>query len=252
MRDTHRARLETTLRQLAAVGSMVDFSVAKIPEENAEVEIHLVGGIHDSLVCELPDGRAGYILDLEIVNQTSKTIHCSQTELRMPWQDAFFNWLPDPKHTGRSFSYFRRKRNGRCERVDAVSASYCFSGGGSLEYPRNLVLNHILLQGCALLPRCPLKGLLLATGGPMPSDLRHGQWLRPTLAIISSSGVEYTASIFLWTERLAAKSKFATRGKSNLFDQPLKRAETVDCNQPLMQESEGPRPRPVRTLPSTI
>jgi hypothetical protein len=118
MRETqHRARLEATLRQLAAAGSWVDFSVAKIPEENAEVEIQQVGGIHDSPLCELPAGRAGYILDLEIVNQTSKAIHCSHTELRMPWQDALFDWLPDPKDTGMGFSYFRRKRNG------AVSAS---------------------------------------------------------------------------------------------------------------------------------
>ena len=118
-------KLGAVLRELAAVGCIVDLSVAEVLEEN-EVEIYQVGGVHDSMVFELPDGRAGYILDLEIVNQSSKTIYCSETELRMPWEDAFFDWLPDPKETGRSFSYFRRKRNGRCERVDAASTSYFF------------------------------------------------------------------------------------------------------------------------------
>jgi hypothetical protein len=221
MRKTqNRVRLGAALRELAAVGSMVDLSVAKGPEENAEVEIHQVGGVHESRVFELPDGRAGYILDLEIINQTPETIYCSETELRMQWEDAFFDWLPDPKETGRSFSYFRRQRNGRCERVDAISDSYCFPGGAQLEYPRDLVLNHLLLERGALPPRRPLKGLLLASGGPMRSDLRHGQWLKTTLALIASNHVEYTAKIHLWTDRLEVNPKRATR-TPNLYRDPL-------------------------------
>lgn len=33
----------------------------------------------------------------------------------------------------------------------------------------------------------------------MPHDLRHGQWLEPTLALIASNHREYTAQIQLWT-----------------------------------------------------
>ena len=221
MRKTQdNAKLGADLCELAAAGSTVDCSVARIPEENAEVEIYLVGGVHESMVFELPDGRAGYILDLEIINQTSKAIYClPETELRMPWEDASFSWLPDPKETGRASSYFVRK-NGRRERVNVASESYCFSGGAQLEYSRELVLNHILLKGCSLQPGCPRTGLLLATGGPMPHDVRHGQWLEPTLALTASDHREYTAQIRLWTDRLEVKPKGATRTPS-LHPDPL-------------------------------
>ena len=220
-KNRNSTRLGADLCDLAAAGSMVDCSVAPTLEENAEVEIRLVGGVHESMVFELPDGRSGYILDLEIINQTSKTIYClPETELRMPWEDALFDWLPDPKETGRTFSYFRRQRNGRSERVEATYESYCFPGGAQLEYTRDLVLNHILLKGCTLRPGCPLTGLLLATGGPMPHDLRHGQWLEPTLALIASNHREYTAQIQLWTERLEVDQKMATR-TPNLYQGPV-------------------------------
>lgn len=220
-RTQDSVRLGARLRDLAAAGSTLDCSVATTLEENAEVEIRLVGGVHESMVFELPDGRSGYILDLEIINQTSKTIYClPETELRMPWEDALFDWLPDPKETGRTFSYFRRQRNGRSERVEATYESYCFPGGAQLEYTRDLVLNHILLKGCALRPRCPLNGLLLATGGPMPHDLRHGQWLKPTLALIASDHREYTAEIQLWTDRLEVDQQRTVR-TPNLYRDPL-------------------------------
>src|SRR5258705_13558033 len=104
MRKTKdRVRLGSRLRDLAAAGSTVDCSLAIVPEENVEIEIHLVGGVHESMVFELPDRRTGYIMDLEITNQTSKIIYCSETELRMPWEDGCFDWLPDPKATERTF-----------------------------------------------------------------------------------------------------------------------------------------------------
>lgn len=221
MRKTEdKLSLGARLRALAAAGSTVDCSVALPPEEDPDVEIYLVGGVHESMVFELPDGRAGYILDLEIINQTSKAIYClPETELRMPWEDASFSWLPDPKETGRTTSYFVRK-NGRRERINVASESYCFSGGAQLEYPRELVLNHILLKGCTLQPGCPLTGLLLATGRPMPRDVRHGQWLETTLALIASDHREYNAKIRLWTERLEVKQKRATKTPS-LHQDPL-------------------------------
>ncbi len=213
--------LDARLRALAAAGSTVDCSVAEAPEENLEVEIYLVGGVHESRVFELPDRRAGYILDLAFVNQTSKVIHClPEAELRMSWDDALFAWLPDPKETERTFSYTRRKRDGSRERVEAAYESYCFPGGAQLEYPHDLVLNHILLKGCALQPGCPLKGLLLATGGPLPYDLRHGQWLKPTLALTASNHRKYTAQLQLWTERLEVDQKKATK-TPNLYQKPF-------------------------------
>jgi hypothetical protein len=213
-------KLGANLRALDAAGSRVDCSVAGTSEENTEVEICLVGGIHDSMVFELPDGRTGYILDSQIINQTSKTICLFDAELRMSWEDPLFAWLPDPKETGRTESYFVRK-NGRRQRVEVASESYYFGAGIELDYPRELVLNHVLLKGRGLQPRCPLLGLLLATGGPMPHDLRHGQWLEPTLVLIASNHREYTGRIRLWTERLEIEQKAATR-VPDLYRNPVR------------------------------
>ena len=224
--------LSAHLRALAAAGSTADCSVARTLEENAEVDICLAGGAYDSMVFELPDRRVGYIMDLEITNQTSKTIYCSETQLRMSWDDGLFDWLPDPKETGRTFSYTRRRRDRFRERVAAAYESYCFPGGAQLEYPRDLVLNHILLKGCALQPGRPLTGLLLATGGPLPDGLRHGQWLNPTLALIASNHREHTAQLQLWTERLEVNKKRATRA-TDPYRAPLgfEVGSPVVCNQ---------------------
>ena len=45
----------------------------------------------------------------------------------------------------------------------------------------------------------------------MPHDLRHGQWLKPTLALIASDHREYTAQIQLWTDAWRSTK----RGRTN-------------------------------------
>ncbi|MDP9162137.1 MAG: hypothetical protein M3O09_18170 [Acidobacteriota bacterium] len=200
---------------MSAVGSPVDFSVAEDAGENKKVDIEQVGGAHESMIFELPDTRSGYILDLEIVNQTSKTLYCSDIELRVPWEDASFAWLPDPKDTEQRLSYIRKNRYGRRERVDEVSELYCFRGGSQLEYPRDEVLNHILLKRCTIPPHRPLKGLILATGAPMPNVLRHGQWLDATFSIIASDHDEFSVKAQFWVERLQFKPKPRTH---NLYE----------------------------------
>ena len=190
--------------------------MAAVLEENVGVEICQVGGVTESTVLELPGGRVGYIFDLEIVNQTSETIYCSEPQLRLPWKDPLFDWLPDPKETERTISYFRKKPNGHRERVERVSESYCFAGGGaSLEYPREHVLNHVLLQECTLPPHRPLKGLLLASGRPLPTDLHHGHMLKATFALIASNHIEYAVEIQLWTCRLEVPKR--TNKTPNLY-----------------------------------
>ena len=54
----------------------------------------------------------------------------------------------------------------------------------------------------------------------MPHDLRHGQWLEPTLALIASNHREHTAQIQLWTERLQIDQKGTTR-TPDLYRYPL-------------------------------
>ena len=83
--------------------------MADIEDQNADLEISQVGGIYQSTLFELPNGRSGYILDLEIVNQSPRTIYGSGPPvLRFPWEDSFFDWLADPRRRPADFLIFAR------------------------------------------------------------------------------------------------------------------------------------------------
>jgi len=222
------AQFAESLKKLARAGCPVDTSVADPGDPSGDLEINQVG---ESMVFDLPYGGTGYVLDLEIINQTSKTIYCSEAlGLRMPREDPLFAWLPDPRENPRKCSYLRRVGNGRREIVHATSDSYCFFGGTQLEYPRELVLNHILLKRRILAPGRPLRGLLLARGSTLPNHLRHGQWIEPTLSLVSSKHIEYTTNIRLWIDRTEAKPKSAR--KYNLRGEPVGDVGGVASNQP--------------------
>lgn len=194
-----RSGLAITLKELAESGSDVD-TLADSEHEHADVEIRQVGGVHESMVFELPTGLTGCILDLAITNQTSRTIYCFDNELRFPWEDSLLTWLPDPLEAGKT----------EC---------YRFPGGSGLEFHRDLVMNHVLEDG-RLTPKCPLRGLLLATGGLMPKSLQHGGWVDATFVLTASDHAEHTSIVRLWTERLDVKPKRAKR-KYNLYDEEI-------------------------------
>src|ERR1700730_17242712 len=69
-------------------------------DAHADVEIEQVGGVHDSIVFELRSGLSGYVVDMVITNQTSRTIYCRDIELRLPWEDSLFYWMQDPREEG--------------------------------------------------------------------------------------------------------------------------------------------------------
>ena len=199
MQDTQNRRsLTASLKQLAEQGSQVDLSIADGEERAAELEIEQVGWVYCSTIFELSSGLTGYMIDLEITNQTLRNLYCRDLELRLPWEDPRFDWMQDPAEEGKS-------------------EFYRFPGRNSLELPREDVINHVLLAENGLKPKRPLCGWLLATGGPMPKSLRHGEWIEPTLAIIASNHSEYIAAIRLWVERLEDKRERSMR-KQSLYE----------------------------------
>src|ERR1019366_4095024 len=54
------------------------------------------------------------------------------------------------------------------------------------------------------------EGWLLGIGGRMPAELRHGQWLDLSLAIIGSDHTKSPTTIQLPAERLEARPKTVT------------------------------------------
>ncbi len=186
----------------------VDIEIENPVDSMLGLEVQPINGAYDTNIFELEDGRAGYKLDLVITNQTPKTIYSVDVQIRTPWQEEFLEWLT-PSQIELKF----RKR------PDSVYKAYRFPGKLGLEFPPEMVMNHDLLEGGKLLPRRPLHGLLLATGGLMPTHLQHGQWQEVTLAIIGSDHREYTQKITLWTERMEHRAKPIKR-RSTLRDGP--------------------------------
>jgi hypothetical protein len=90
-------------------------------------------------------------------------------------------------------------------REEGASDFYCFSRRHGLEFPRDRVLNHVLLEDGVLSSGRPVRGWLLARGGPMPKSVKHGQWVEATLRIFASDHTEHTGELRLWTDRSEMK-----------------------------------------------
>jgi hypothetical protein len=197
-KNNQSTNLSVLLRKLNSLGSPVDLSAAT--EEEVEVEITQLGAPYDAGLMELEDRRAGCFFYVRIVNQTARPIYSVETELRLPWFESYFDWLPDPRQRHREAHH------------------YVFPGKGGFEFHRSQVLNHVLTSegGSILRPHVPYEGWLLAIGGLMPKDLHHGEQVDTTLAITASDHAEYTAAIVLCAERCEVGSKDIRR-RSTLY-----------------------------------
>lgn len=208
------ARLHASLLELMRAGSPVDLAVATNPLEKRNVEIEQVGGVHDSALFELRDGRAGFRAAIAVTNQTSRGIDVVEIELQSGCMGSDWDWL-----TPQQIRWRDQKKNRYCG-----YQAYVFPGnGGGLQLQYDDVLNHLLLEHGRLPSKRRLEGWLLAVGGPMPMELRHGQWLDLSLAIIGADHMEYAETIRLWTERLEPMLR-KMPPRTGLFEQAEKDA----------------------------
>jgi hypothetical protein len=199
------AALRASLAELAQLGSPVDLSVAGIEAENEAVEIAQFGGVDDSKIFELQDGRAACMVDIVVINHASTPIYVREVELRTSWGEDQWDWLkPEPI----SFQ--------GCKKRQSVYWAYRFPGTRGLELEPDVVINHLLLPDKKLPSGCPLRGFLLGIGGLMPDELSHGQWLKPTLVIVGSDHTEYASTIELRTERLETRPRMV-KPKTDLY-----------------------------------
>jgi len=217
------ARLKALLEELARLGSPVDLSVAVMEAENEKVEIEQLGGVIESQLFELQDGHVACLAWLAVTNQTSRTIHVIDVELRAPWDNSRFQWLLPSQvkfHTG-------RKR-------DCYHSVYQFPARGP-EFEYREVINHFLLESKRLPATCPLEGVLLGIGGLMPAGLRHGQLVDMHLTISGADHAEYARTIRLWTERLLARTKIV-KPRTSIFPRIVEEeamlARDVTCTEP--------------------
>jgi hypothetical protein len=210
-----QARLKESLEELARFGCPVDLSVADAEPENEKVEIDQAGWFYGSRLFELPDGRVAFMADIAVTNLTSRTIHIIDVELRPSWDGSNFQWLTPVKVTFQTRTKRRRWRS-----HSHICDLYQFPGT-KLEFGYEQVLNHRLLERRKLVSQHPLEGWLLAIGGRIPAELRHGQGQDMTLTLIGADHAEYSATIQLCTERLLVPRK-SVEPRTSIFGESLK------------------------------
>lgn len=197
-KDKGVANLRASLQELARLGSPVDLSVADVGRanqtENQDLEIEQIGGVHESHIYQLKDGRAAFVAQVRIANQTNKPIYPLEMEMQLFWQDPTVDWL-EPRPI---------KVNGRKK----PNYSYqCYRFPDGLQFSAAEVVNHVIFGHRMLIPNKPIEGLLLATGGRMPADLKHGQTLDVALTITDSAYTEHRATIDFWVNRVVYQPK---------------------------------------------
>ena len=197
--------LRLALEELAAFGSPVDLSVV---QEDLSLNIQQVGGVSDSIIFDLPHHRAGFIIDIEILNRRSRTIYLRDIELQLPWADPWFQWLPDPGTENHDAKKATGKKSGR-PRMQPPPR-YCFPSSDGLEFPRHQVLNHHLAEN-GKLTRKPMRGLLLAVGARMPDSLLHGSFLEASLVLRDVEGIAHRAAVTFTVDRRAVIAKPKTQ-----------------------------------------
>jgi len=235
-RTTFDARLKerALLGELARLGSPVDLSVLDQDTENEKVEIEQVGGILESQLVELRDGRAAYMASIAVTNHTSRAIGLVDVELRAPWDDPLFQWI-----TPVDIAWHSPRKQRSLYRV------HKFSSDDGLELPCDQVINHDLLERKNLPGTRRLEGWLLGVGGRMPVGLRHGQMLELQLTIVAADRAEYSAPITLWTDRLSAARK-------KLEPRPRIFAELVEEEAADAGDANGIAPPPASPPPDVV
>jgi hypothetical protein len=189
--------------KLKQLGCPVDLSVAEEEASEARIEIAQYGPPTENRIFDLDDRHAGYIFGLDIFNRTSRPVYCPNIELRTPWRDPYFQWLTGERHR--------------------EVPHYEFPGRGAPVFPRDQVLNHVLLSKSGVLqPRVPYEGWLLAVGGLMPKHLRDREQIEATLVIVASDRTEYRQKILLVAERCGVKPESRQRA-SSLYPGPVGR-----------------------------
>jgi hypothetical protein len=201
------ARLKASLEELARFGCPVDLSVAVTEVEDEKVELEQVGGITESCLFELEDGRVACMAYIAATNQTSRTIDLYEVELRTPWDNGLLEWLLPTQIK------FQIRGKPKC-----TPLLYRFPGSG-LEFAYNEVINHYLVERKRLPGQRRLEGWFLAMGGRMPGELRHGQEVDLDLTIIAADHAEYSTTLRFWTERILAPRKIA-KARRNIFATP--------------------------------
>jgi hypothetical protein len=179
-----------------------------IPEDDGEVRyipsgalrVYQTGGVIESTAFDLGAGT-GFKINLVVTSRVSG-LAVSYIELELPWEHTHVQWLEDPKV------------------IDGPSRCYRFFGNQTLEFERNLVLNHRLKRTQRFSAGESAEGFLLGLGSePIPEESPHGKMIPAFLVIYDQFARMCRVPVELWADRTARNTRPAgARRKSGLFD----------------------------------
>jgi hypothetical protein len=163
-----------------------------IPEDDGEVRyipsaalrVYQTGGIIESTAFDLSAGT-GFKISLVFTSRVSG-FAVSHIELELPWEPTHVQWLEDPKV------------------IDGPSRCYRFFGSQTLEFERNLVLNHRLKVTQRFSAGESAEGFLLGLGSePIPEEHPHGKMIPAFVVIYDQFARMCRVPVRLWADRPA-------------------------------------------------
>lgn len=147
-----------------------------------ELFIEQQGDLASNLIIETDKYHILYIMTLMIISRLPGPVHVLEKSLGLPWDDAYFEWLPDPAVENRS-----KKR-------------YVFPGPAAEDYSRSIVLNHVLLR--PLRRGVVHEGLLLGLGRKsIPEAFLHGAKIDVTLTLIDQYARQHSERLSMCVPR---------------------------------------------------
>jgi hypothetical protein len=180
-----------------------------IPEDDGEVRyipsyalrVYQTGGIIESAAFDFGAGT-GFTINLVVTSRVSG-FAVSHIEFELPWEHTHVQWLEDPKV------------------IDGPSRCYRFFGNQTLEFERNLVLNHRLKRTHRFSAGESAEGLLLGLGSePIPEVFSHGKMIPAFVVIYDQFARMCRVPVELWADRSTRQIRPARSGarrKGELF-----------------------------------
>jgi hypothetical protein len=159
-------------------------ALERIRTASRGLSMYQTGTILETSVFDLDSGGSGYMLSVAIHNDSTRPIRLHEIRLEMLWHDAAFRWLDDPR------------------RASPRKYTYSFPPSESLEFERDVVLNHYIGGAGQLNPGASIEGLLLGMGeSPIPDEYRDRQLLPMRLLVLDRGGRQYASHLKLHVSR---------------------------------------------------
>jgi hypothetical protein len=169
-----------------------------VSEVQGGISIEQQGDVTSSMITEVGNGRIYYSFDLYVMNNLRGCPRRFRWEIELPWEDQFFEWMPDPAAD------------------ESPDHAYSFREIPGFVYPRELVLNHRFAKPVA--KGTVLEGLLLGMGcAAIPPEIRNGKRIDVKLTLVDQFDCEYSNVFNVWVDRSATLNRPAKSPRTPLF-----------------------------------